>query len=149
MGILAFKNKVKYGFLIATVSIQVFCSLVYLLSPTYQREDWRGLVSFLNRQQSSLILFESSGTLPPFDYYTKENLNAKGALKDFPAKDESSVSDLGDLLKSYKEVYLVDYLVEISDPKRLVDKKLTDLGYKQLDIKNFNGVGFVYHYILE
>lgn len=149
LGILSFKDKLRYGLLIAVVFIQVFCSLIYLLNPAYQREDWKGLVAFLSGLQSPIILFESSGTLPPFDYYAKGNLNAQGALRDFPAKDENSVSDLGKLLKSEREVYLVDYLVQISDPNRLVAKKLKDLGYKQPDIKNFNGVGFVYHYILK
>lgn len=146
-GILSFKDKLRYGFLVTVILIEVFCASVYLLNPSFQREDWRGLVNFLKSQKSSIILFESSGTLPPFDYYAKESLNAKGALKDFPAKDENSVSDLGDLVKSYREVYLVDYLVQISDPNRLVAKKLMDLGYKQADVKDFHGVGFVYHYV--
>ena len=40
----------------------------------------------------------------------------------------------------------MDYLVQISDPQRLVAKELDDLGYQEKDIKNFNGVGFVYYY---
>ena len=146
-GILSFKNQLKYVFLVSVVLIEVFCALIYLLNPVYQREDWKGLVKFLYGQRPSIILFESSGTLPPFDYYAKGSLNAKGALTDFPAKDESSVSDLGNLLNGEKEVYLVDYLVRISDPNRLVAKKLINLGFKEVDIKNFNGVGFVYHYV--
>lgn len=147
MGILSFKNKIRYGLFATTVFIQLFCALVYLLNPTYQREDWKGLVNFFKSRQPQVILFESSGTLPPFDYYAKGSLNAKGALQDFPAKDESSVSNLEDLLESYKEVYLIDYMVQISDPNRLVSKKLINLGYREQDIKNFNGVGFVYYYV--
>ncbi|OGE62788.1 hypothetical protein A2964_01735 [Candidatus Daviesbacteria bacterium RIFCSPLOWO2_01_FULL_40_27] len=144
-GILSFK-KFRYGFLTVVVLIELFCTLVYLLNPVYQREDWKGLVSNLQSLQPSVVLFESSGTLPPFDYYAKGSLNAKGALRDFPAKDKSSVSDLGSLLKGKNKVYLVDYLVQISDPQRLVAKELDDLGYQEKDIKNFNGVGFVYYY---
>lgn len=145
LGIFSMK-RLKYIFLGAVILIELFCTLVYLLNPIYQREDWKGLVDFL-RDKPALVLFESSGTLPPFDYYAKGSLNAKGALRDFPAKNESAVSDLGALLKDSKEAYLVDYLVEISDPNRLVGKKLSKLNYKQADIKNFNGVGFVYHYV--
>lgn len=146
-GILSFKNKLRHVFLVVVMLIQVFCALVYLLNPNYQREDWKGLVSFFKSVESPIILFESSGTFPPFDYYAEGTLNAKGALKDFPVKDESSVADLGALLNDFKEVYLVDYLIEISDPKRLVAAKLNELGYKETDIENFNGVGFVYHYV--
>ena len=144
LGIFFFKKKLQYIFLIAVFLIELICSLIYLFNPSFHREDWRGLVNFLETKKTSVILFESSGTLPPFDYYAKERLLAKGALKDFPAKDESDVIDLSEL---EKDIYLVDYLVEISDPNRLVAKKLDKLGYKQMDIKNFNGVGFVYHYV--
>ncbi|MBU1000396.1 hypothetical protein KKE78_03315, partial [Patescibacteria group bacterium] len=148
-GILSFKNKLRPGFLVLVFLIEIACSFIYLLNPAFQREDWRGLVDFFQNTKPSIVLFESSGTLPPFDYYAKGSLNAKGALTDFPAKNEDSVSDLESLLGSYKEVYLVDYLVQISDPNRLVAGELTGLGYKEVDIKNFNGVGFVYHYIKE
>lgn len=142
-GILSFKDKLRYGFLAAVILIEIFCSLLYLLNPYYQRDDWKGLVNFFKSIQPEVILFESSGTLPPFDYYAMGSLNAKGALKDFPAKDKGAVADL----KEYKEVYLIDYLVQISDPDRLVAKKLMDLGYREMDTKDFRGVGFVYHYV--
>ncbi|MCL4416543.1 MAG: glycosyltransferase family 39 protein [Actinobacteria bacterium] len=148
-GIFYFKNKLRVAFLVVVVLIEFICSLLYLFIPGYQREDWRGLVHSFQSIKPSIILFESSGTLPPFDYYAKGSLNAKGALKDFPAKDESSVSELEPLLKNKREVYLIDYLVQISDPNRLVAGKLTSLGYKEENTKNFNGVGFVYHYIKE
>ncbi len=145
-GLLSFKTKARYFFLTVIILIEIFCSLVYLLNPNYQRDDWKGLVNYYKNLQPEVLLFESSGTLPPFDYYASGNLNAKGALKDFPAKDESSVSDLDNLLKEYRDAYLVDYLVQISDPNRLVAKKLERLGYKEKDTKDFHGVGFVYHY---
>lgn len=145
-GILSFRKKLGYGFLILVILIQLFSSLVYLLNPNYQRDNWKGLVSFFKDIKPEIILFESSGTLPPFDYYAGGSLNAKGALKDFPAKDETSVADLQDLLKNKTDIYLVDYLVEISDPDRLVASRLTELGYKEKGIKDFHGVGFVYHY---
>lgn len=144
-GILSF-GKLRNVFLIAVILIELFCSSVYLLNSAYQREDWKGLVTFLKNRNPEIILFESSGTLPPFDYYAKGALNAKGALKDFPVKDESSVADLGNLLKNKADIYLVDYLVKISDPDRLVASKLTELGYKEQDTRDFHGVGFVYHY---
>lgn len=147
-GIISFQSKLKYFFLGAVILIQLSSSLIYLFNNSYQREDWRGMVSFLKTTgQKSQILFESSGTLPPFDYYAKGELNAKGALKDFPATTESDLIDLKPDFANIKDVYLVDYLVEISDPNRLVAKELSNFGYTQLEIKNFNGAGFVYHYV--
>lgn len=147
IGILSFNNKLKYLFLTAVILIELFCSLAYLLVPVNQREDWKGLVVFLKTIKPELILLESSGKFPVFEYYAQGTIDTKGALKDFPAKDETALEGLGNLLKDKREVYLVDYLVEISDPNRLVAKKLVDLGYSQTEIKNFHGVGFVYHYV--
>lgn len=144
LGILSVK-KLKYVFLGLVILIELFCTLVYLLNPQYQREDWRGLVDNLGDKRA-LILFESSGTLPPFDYYAKGGANARGALKDFPAKVDS---DVVDSVEFEKDIYLVDYLIDISDPKRLVAKRLNDNGYKLIETKDFHGVGFVYHYVKE
>ncbi len=141
-GILSFKNRLRYISLGLVILIELFCTFVYLLNPLYQREDWRGVVNYLKSMKNSLILFESSGTLPPFNYYAKGELNAKGALKDFPARNDRDVADF-----TGTNIYLVDYLVQISDPERLVAKKLENLRYKQTDIKNFSGVGFIYHYV--
>ncbi len=147
-GILSFEKRFKKTFLTLVFLIELFCSLIYLLNPSYHREDWKGLIDFLkNQDKNSKILFESSGTLPPFDYYAKGSLNANGALKNFPAKTADDVMDLQSISLNSKDVYLIDYLVEISDPLRLIDNKLIRLDYQLVETKNFGGVGFLYHYV--
>lgn len=148
LGILSFKFRLKYLFLTLVILIEITSAASYLFIPKYQREDWKGLVNFANSlDKSSLILFESSGTLSPFEYYAQGKINAKGALKDFPAKDESDLANLDESLKNTQDVYLVDYLVQISDPQRLVDRELRNLKFKMIQTKDFHGVGFVYHYV--
>lgn len=148
LGIYSLKSKLKFIALSLVILIEVVFSLVYLLDPVFQREDWRGVVNFLRTvPQASKILFESSGTFSPFDYYAGNNISGIGALKKFPADNDSDVIDLNYILENSRDVYLVNYLVDISDPKRLVHKQLLWINFKQTDTKNFNGVGFVYHYI--
>lgn len=147
LGILSYQSKLRYIFLGTVLFIQAFSSIAYLFNSNYQREDWRGLVNYLKLvNNNALILFESSGTLPPFDYYGKNSLNAKGTLKDFPANDENDLVNFKSFPAS-KDIYLVDYLVEITDPQRLVKEKIGNLGYKLSETKDFIGVGFVYHYV--
>ena len=148
VGISVLKTKLKYGVVFIVILIELFACSVYLFNPAFHREDWKGLVSFLKSKKPAVVLFESSGTLSPFDYYAKKDLNGKGALKDFPAKQDQDIIDLENLLKDQKEVYLVNYLVQISDPDRLVAKKLIKLGYQQAETKDFTGLGFLYHYVL-
>lgn len=146
LGIFSFKLKLRYFLFAAVLVIQVFSLSVYLFNPVFQRDDWKGVVSFLKTLGNTPVLFESSGTLPPFDYYSGGTINAKGALKDFPAKDMNDVTDMENILQGAKELYLVEYLVDISDPNRLVAKRLIELGYNLSQTYNFNGVGFIYHF---
>ncbi len=148
LGVISFKSKLRYLFLGTVVFIQLLSVLLYLFNGAYQREDWRGLVSYLKSvNQEPIVLFESSGTLPPFDYYAKNEINAIGALKDFPAKNIGDVIDLKTALKGSTDIFLVNYLIDISDPNRLVAQMLDESGYSLFDTKDFNGVGFVYHYV--
>lgn len=148
LGIISFKSRLRIIILVIVTLIQLYSTSVYLFNPSYQREDWKGLVNFLiSNGKNSLILFESSGTLPPFDYYAKGVLNAKGALRDFPLKNADGLADLENLSSGLKDLYLVDYLVDISDPGRLVKERLNMLGYKLIETKDFHGVGFLYHYV--
>ncbi|MDO8785253.1 MAG: hypothetical protein Q7J12_03460, partial [Syntrophales bacterium] len=63
----------------------------------------------------------------------------------FPANNDSDVEDLGNIILSPK-VYYLEYLVDISDPKKLLQKKLVTLGFRQVNIIDFSGVGFLYEY---
>lgn len=146
LGIFSFGPKLRYVFFAAVLAVQTCSASIYLFNPSFQRDDWKGVVSFLQTKGKTPVLFESSGTLPPFDYYAKGKINAKGALKDFPARDLNDVESLEDILKETRKVYLVEYLVDISDPDRLVTKRLIELGYNLSDTHNFNGVGFIYDY---
>ncbi|MBI2596955.1 glycosyltransferase family 39 protein [Candidatus Daviesbacteria bacterium] len=147
-GVLSFQSKLRYLFLGTILLVYFFSTFVYLFNNSFQREDWRGLINYLKLvDKNYLVYFESSGTFPSFDYYAKNSINAKGALKDFPAKDKDNLINLKTDSENTKDIYLVDYLVDISDPNRLVAKELENLGYVQSGIKDFIGVGFVYHYV--
>lgn len=148
LGIISIKSKLKYIFLGLVLIIEIFSALVYLLNNFYQKENWKGAVSFLKTvDPKPLVYFESSGTLPPFDYYAKGEIAARGALKDFPAKSQKDLIDLKTETINLDSVYLVEYLVDISDPNRLVQKELDNLGFVKVDTKNFTGVGFIYRYV--
>lgn len=148
LGLIIFKDKIFYILTGSVVMISLVCALIYLFNPVFQREDWRGVVNFLNNQNhnNSLILFESSGQFSPFTYYADNRLNAVGGLKEFPAKSASDLFDLGKITQGKSNIYLINYLVEITDPSRLINQKLINLGFHQTNTYNFNGVGFIYKY---
>lgn len=146
-GINCFNNRLKKIALVLIITIELGCSLIYLFNPGFQREDWKGLANFIKtNKKETKILLESNGLFSPLDYYSNDKINLLPALNNFPAESLMDVKGLEEI-KDLREIYLVEYLVDIADPNRLVAQKLADLGFIRKDILNFNGIGFVYHYI--
>lgn len=131
--------------LIFTASI---CLFFYYTNPNFQREDWKGIAGYLNslNPQTSLIIFEDNGLPAPFKYYDQKKVEAIGGLNHFPASSSNDLIDLKIKLSGKEKIYLVDYLVQIADPQREIDRKLTSLGWRVYHISDFPGVGFVYEY---
>ena len=122
---------------------EIFSSFIYFLNPAYQRENWRGAIRFVEENpEGAVALFESNEVPAPFFYYTGGQLTPKPGLKKIPAKSFNDLNDL-DEPKGKNEVYLFEYLVEVTDPGRLLEKKLQSLGFYETQIYNFDGVGFV------
>lgn len=128
----------------ALLSSLVFLGFYYT-SPKFQREDWRGAANLLNNipQDNSIILFEDNHVKFPYLYYQKNEISAFGGLKKVQARSIDDVKDIEKLLNGRKKIYLFEYLVEITDPARLMEKKIKGLGFTQKDVYNFNGVGLI------
>lgn len=141
-GIEKFSKRIGKIFLGLILFINSIFLAIYYLSPAYQRENWRDAVSFANKS-GELVLFEDVNIPAPAQYYYCSN-KCTGALINFPANSESDIKSLGDI--NSNRVLLFNYLVDISDPHRLVQKKLESLDYKNTQTWDFNGVGFVYEY---
>ncbi len=146
MGILSF-NKWKI-FLGLMAGIFFISSFTYLSNPQFQREDWKGL----NNLNGPLVI-ASDGVFAPLKYYEPAcfKIPACGGyivipgLKNFPAKDDNDVY-IPEIGTNHNRFYYSEYLVDITDPKRLLKKRIEEMGFKNTGIKNFHGVGFLYEY---
>lgn len=150
-GIYQFSDKWKKIYLSALILISSICLIIFWTNPKFQREDWKGLMKFIKQsvKEDGLVLFEDSNLPAPIQYYKTSNKSKVllAAIKNFPANMEEDIVNLdGSVTTTLETIYLVNYLVEISDPNRLVDQKLTELGFSVIKTHNFNGVGFVYEY---
>lgn len=141
-GILKFSEGNNRLLLGTVISFSLIFLLMYYVNPKYQREDWKGAISFAE-EGNKTALFEDANIPAPAIYYGCDK-NCVPGLKNFPAKDKSDLSNFETELTS--KVYLFDYLVEISDSQRFLQRKLEDSGYVNTQTINFNGVGFVYEY---
>lgn len=134
--------------IIALCLISLISLGAYFGDPKFQREDWRGAVKKVETiaTENSLILFESNDVISPFKYYQSGNENAQGGLTKVPAKN---YSDIANIPPQIEEIYLFEYLLEITDPLRLLEKSIEREGFDRKKTLNFNGVGFVHYYTLK
>lgn len=134
------------------IAVVVFSSLfflnIYYTTPKFQREDWRSAAVFLENvpESEAIVLFEDNHVKFPYLYYQKAKVPAYGGLKNIQAKSAGDVADIGQLLGEKNKIYLFEYLVEITDPARLLQKEINRLGFTQKDVYNFNGVGLIRMY---
>ena len=120
------RKKVVFTLLILLINITT--SLIYLTNSKFQREDWRGLTNYIriNSSFSSIVLFPASTGTEAFRYYAP----------DISYTVKNSVA-------GYNEVWLVRYAQPIFDPTDSTRKSVEEAGYKEVEGKDFNGVGVI------
>lgn len=121
--------------------ISLFSLSLYYTNPKFQREDWRGALSLIkeNISEGDLVLFENTTIPSPALYYFNSSHHLRAALAKVPVSSFQDIKEFPNI----ETIYLFEYLVEITDPKRLLEKRLIDQGFKEKKIYNFEGVGFV------
>ncbi len=102
----------------------------YLLIPENQREDWRGAVAQLHRQEESPMVIIHPAVRPPFEYYDKgESLIVErpGLAAARPGLNRHSI-------------WYIPYAQAIFDPEDSTRKFLMAEGYVRTFEKHFRGV---------
>jgi len=134
--------------LIIAIAISLISSIIYLLSPKFQRENWKQAAAYVSKNagKNSVVLFESTYTLAPFDYYNTQNIEAKGALDSFNPSQEKVSQNVKNYTQGKNRVFLFQYLSQITDPKGLVFENLSKSGYANTKTEDINGVGFIYEF---
>lgn len=137
------KNVFKISVLLGVLSSITFLS-IYYTNPKFQREDWRGAVKFMENKidDGSVVLFESNTLFSPYMFYTQSYKNVSAGLSRIPARSVDDVR-LETILNGKNQAFLFEYLVEITDPGRFLEKELENKGFKKSQVYDFSGVGFV------
>ena len=114
------------------IAFNLFTSGYYLFNSKFQREDWLGLVSFVESKKSgnSITVFPSSSNTEAYLYYAP-NVKIAG---------RSGINN------SFNQIWLVGYLSSVFDAGDSVKSKIKALGYKEYAQYQFNGIGPVYLY---
>jgi len=119
------ENSRKYRrfFLCLVMGVNLVTTICYLLTPKFQREDWRGAASAIGEDK---IVFPAATQKEALIYY---------------GKGEQIINTSQISLRD-KEIWLSRYVWEIFDSDDSAKKSVEALGYNKTSEYNFNGVVF-------
>jgi len=126
------------------ILVFVFGNLIFWINPVFQREDWRG-ASRLIDQPKSISIVNFPGPFAPLLFYAP-NVYYYADQESLGKMRTDLDQSLPLVLKDKQQVFVFDYLSDLSDPKRSILKWLKQAGFKEVKVHNYNGVGFIYEF---
>lgn len=115
--------KYKYVLLALVLIINLSSSVYYLVSPRFQREDWRAAAGSIG---GDTIVMPASSQTEALEYYGKGK----------------QIVNINNFNGGQKEIWLSRYVWQVFDSNDLARKKVESLGYNKIKEANFNGVIF-------
>ncbi|MBI3443640.1 hypothetical protein HY008_03135, partial [Candidatus Woesebacteria bacterium] len=144
LGLLSLPGKMPLLNLSAIILIFIFSNLIFWVTPSFQREDWKNAAKLISDQDSITIL-NFPDVFAPLKFYAPQAYY-------FPSQEKLGLirkdldQTLPPLIANKEKVFVFDYLSDLTDPKRQIITWLKQAGLKQVETHNFNGVGFVYEF---
>lgn len=125
----------------------------YWNNPNLQRENWRDLISALERAYNpnqTLVIFAFDQPFAPWLWYADDAWQtfALGKYSVAASPDWSTRLDAR-LTQPNTPILIFDYLQDLSDPNRQIQQHLVDRGYQQQALFTYPGIGFVREYVEE
>ena len=109
-------------------SLSILSSLYYLITPRFHREDWRDLVSYIQKESedySYKVIFASNGQTEGFRYY---------------ADSEGVIAKSNEISSNLEKLWYIRYVQDVFDPGDLVRDRIESVGYKRNNVYDFNGI---------
>lgn len=140
-GIFEIQRKFAVVMVAVIVSINVFSTLIYLVNPHLQREQWKQTASWVARNvQEGKVLFASSDPFAPYIWYRKDHPEALGAFSGFYVK-ESDKYRVSQLARNRNRLLVFNYLQDITDPQKKLQTWILENEFKKTAANSFIGVG--------
>ena len=147
LGVLSLKRGWRKIALSGVLFINLSGLFFYYSNPSFQRENWREATAFIQSQNphDSVIIFKFSDAFAPYQWYARAEIPFISATP-LGVSQEVIFDRLSNGTVNKKNVFLFQYLGELTDPEAKVEKWLKKEGYQKIETKDFSGVGFVYNY---
>ena len=127
VGLEKLKPKISNILIIVLVGMNLIFSGIYLFNSRFQREDWRGLTSFIKNESegnTAVTLFVADSNMEGYKYYDSE----------------ANISGPNGFNTKYEEIWLMRYLQPVFDSNDSLRAKIEASGYNKEKEYNFNGV---------
>jgi len=147
-GVLALKKKWQPLAIVAVLLISLSGLGIYYANPRFHRENWREATAYIEAldPENSVAIFKFSDSFAPYQWYSQGRVKAIGVLPGLRANTAIIDEKINGVIGDKENVFLFEYLTEITDPEHLVEGWLKRNGFKEESIKDFSGVGFIYNY---
>lgn len=121
---------------------------IYVTQPNQQREQWRQAVAFAegSLKGNERVLFSFTEPFAPYVWYAKELSRAAGVTDQIVASQEGTKATTLSKIANANGVYYFEYLWELHDPERVVEKILFEEGFVNSSSFDFPGVGIIRYY---
>ncbi|MBI2066195.1 glycosyltransferase family 39 protein [Candidatus Woesebacteria bacterium] len=126
-GILQLRGRLFKASVLFVLCVNLLASGAYLFNARFHREDWRGLVSLVekaSRDKNAITIFVTDGQTEAYRYYSKGG----------------KIAGPEGLSASYEQLWLMRYVQEIFDPEDKLRKETERLGFVKKGEYDFNGV---------
>jgi hypothetical protein len=143
------KPLTKVILFILLVLINLGSWLIYISDPHQQREAWRDAVNFieLNGKSEDVVIFEYPEPFTPYRWYTNGKVQAVGVTDSISANQVKTAELTRNTIMNKVGVYYFEYLRDLSDPQRIVEKTLTDSNFRITAVYNsFPGIGQIFYW---
>ena len=140
-------GRVSNGILGVFITLQVFVLFSYWSDTSLQREDWRTVSREIYEQydpSETLLIFGFTDAFAPWRFYDQQQEVPfdEVAFSTIPISAEE-VQQLDQKVRTYQTVIIFDYLRDLTDPNRMIEKKLEQLGYIGEKSIPYQHIGFL------
>jgi len=141
----------KKTFVVLFILLQMWMIGSYWTKPANHREDWRGVVATLHAQfptDSTIIVFGSYEPLAPWTWYERtESLKFRTlSIASIRSVTPQDIEKNMPTVLPYTHVLVLDYLRDLTDPSRGIERWLESHGYKGVASLDTTNIGFIRQY---
>lgn len=127
------------------VYIHLHSIITYWTEPSVQRENWQALHAEIQSQfpvSETVLLFSFPEPFASWQYYDRNEYPtfSTGTLNIASAPN---ITERLKTLERYRYLLVFDYLRDLTDPNDVLLQEITAFGYKEVQVLDYPGIGFV------